>query len=181
MGEMRVECYAGYRADERPTRFILRGHTFEIMEVEERWDSPGAIYVRVRTQDGDYFVLRHDEPQDVWSVAFGPDARHIVSGSGDRTVKVWDARTGREELSLEGHADNASIVAFGPDGRRIVSGGDDGAVKVWDVRSGRVNVEFTGHSGVVFDVAWHPDGQRIASAGWRSSRSVSPSPMRGST
>src|SRR6202162_766271 len=68
MGEMRVECYAGYRADERPTRFTLRGHTFEIMEVEDRWYSPGAIYFRVRTQDGDYFVLRHDEPQDVWSL-----------------------------------------------------------------------------------------------------------------
>jgi hypothetical protein len=68
MGEMRVECYAGYRADERPTRFTLRGHTFEIMEVEDRWYSPGAIYFRVRTQNGDYFVLRHEEPQDVWSV-----------------------------------------------------------------------------------------------------------------
>jgi len=68
MGEMRVECYAGYRADERPLRFTLRGHTFEIMEVEDRWYSPGAIYFRVRTGDGDYFVLRHDEPQDVWRV-----------------------------------------------------------------------------------------------------------------
>src|SRR5579863_4889342 len=68
MGDMRVECYAGYRADERPTRFTLRGHTFEIIEVEDRWYSPGAIYFRVRTEDGDYFVLRHDEPQDVWSV-----------------------------------------------------------------------------------------------------------------
>jgi hypothetical protein len=68
MGDMRVECYAGYRADERPTRFTLRGHTFEIMEVEDRWYSPGAIYFRVRTEDGDYFVLRHDEPQDIWSL-----------------------------------------------------------------------------------------------------------------
>ena len=68
MGDMRIECYAGYRADERPTRFTLRGHTFEIMEVEDRWYSPGAIYFRVRTDDGDYFVLRHDEPQDVWSL-----------------------------------------------------------------------------------------------------------------
>ena len=68
MGEMRVECYAGYRADERPLRFTLRGHTFDIMEVPDRWYSPGAIYFRVRTDDGDYFVLRHDEPQDVWSV-----------------------------------------------------------------------------------------------------------------
>ena len=68
MSEMHVECYAGYRADQRPIRFTLRGRVFEITEVEDQWYSPGAIYFRVRTQDGDYFVLRHDEPQDVWSL-----------------------------------------------------------------------------------------------------------------
>jgi hypothetical protein len=68
MGEMRVECYAGYKADQRPSRFVLRGHVFEIREVEDQWYSPGAIYFRVRTEDGDYFVLRHDEAQDVWSL-----------------------------------------------------------------------------------------------------------------
>ena len=68
MSEMRVECYAGYRADQRPTRFVLRGHVFEIAEVQDQWYSPGAVYFRVRTHDGDFFVLRHDEPQDVWSV-----------------------------------------------------------------------------------------------------------------
>ena len=68
MSEIRVECYAGYRADQRPSRFTLRGHVFEIREVEDQWYSPGAIYFRVRTEDGDYFVLRHDEAQDVWSL-----------------------------------------------------------------------------------------------------------------
>jgi hypothetical protein len=68
MSEMRVECYAGYRADERPIRFALRGHLFEVSEVQDRWYSPDAIYFRVRTENGDYFVLRHDEAQDVWSL-----------------------------------------------------------------------------------------------------------------
>jgi len=68
MSEMRVECYAGYKADQRPTRFILRGRTFEIIEVEDQWYSPDTIYFRVRTQDGDYFILRHNETQDVWSL-----------------------------------------------------------------------------------------------------------------
>jgi hypothetical protein len=68
MSELRVECYAGYRADQRPIRFTLCGRTFEITDVEDQWYSPGAIYFRVRTQDGDYFVLRHDEAQDIWSL-----------------------------------------------------------------------------------------------------------------
>lgn len=68
MSPLRVECYAGYRADQRPLRFALRGHIFEITEVQDQWYSPGAIYFRVRTDDGDYFVLRHDEGQDVWTL-----------------------------------------------------------------------------------------------------------------
>ena len=68
MSEMRVECYSGYRADQRPIRFTLRGHVFEIVEVQDQWYSPGAVYFRVRAEDGDYFVLRHDEAQDVWSL-----------------------------------------------------------------------------------------------------------------
>ena len=68
MGEMRVECYAGYRADERPTRFTLRGHTFEIMEVEDRWYSPGATFFRVLLANGERYVLRREEAQDVWTL-----------------------------------------------------------------------------------------------------------------
>jgi hypothetical protein len=68
MSNLRVECYAGYRANQRPLRFALRGHVFEITEVQDQWYSPGAIYFRVRTDDGDYFVLRHDEGQDVWTL-----------------------------------------------------------------------------------------------------------------
>jgi len=68
MGDMRVECYAGYRADERPTRFTLRGHTFEIMEVEDRWYSPGMVYFRVRANDGNFYILCHVEGMDAWSL-----------------------------------------------------------------------------------------------------------------
>jgi hypothetical protein len=68
MSNLRVECYAGYRADQRPIRFALRGHVFEVTEVQDQWYSPGAIYFRVRADDGDYFVLRHDEGQDVWTL-----------------------------------------------------------------------------------------------------------------
>ena len=52
MSEMRVECYSGYRADQRPLRFTLRGHVFEIIEVQDQWYSPGAVYFRVRAGRG---------------------------------------------------------------------------------------------------------------------------------
>jgi hypothetical protein len=66
--DIRVECHAGYRSDEYPLRFILRGRLFEIIEVEDRWYSPGTIYFRVRAEDGNFYVLRHDEGMDVWTL-----------------------------------------------------------------------------------------------------------------
>lgn len=63
---VRVETYSGYKADERPLRLHLGECTLEVAEVEDRWYSPGETYFRVRTSDGDRYVLRHTEAQDVW-------------------------------------------------------------------------------------------------------------------
>lgn len=68
MGEMRVECYSGHRADERPLRFVFRGRQFEVSELDGQWYSPDATYFRVRADDGNFYVLRHDEAQDQWSL-----------------------------------------------------------------------------------------------------------------
>ncbi len=68
MSEMRVECYAGHRADERPLSFVLCGRQFEVRELDGRWYSPEASYFRVRADDGNYYVLRHNETQDSWTL-----------------------------------------------------------------------------------------------------------------
>lgn len=65
---VRVECYSGYKADERPQRIVFEAKTLEIAAVEDRWYSPGATYFRVLAEDGDRYVLRHDDAQDVWSL-----------------------------------------------------------------------------------------------------------------
>jgi hypothetical protein len=63
---VQVECYSGYQVDERPVRLKLGEETLEITEVEDRWYSPGATYFRVRAANGDRYVLKHMEAQDVW-------------------------------------------------------------------------------------------------------------------
>ncbi|HXJ05127.1 MAG TPA: hypothetical protein VNH65_08515 [Candidatus Acidoferrum sp.] len=66
---VRVECYSGYQADERPLRIVFEEQTLEITEVEDRWYSPASTYFRVLTVAGDRYVLRHDDAQDAWSLA----------------------------------------------------------------------------------------------------------------
>jgi len=65
---LHVECYAGHRAAERPQRFYLRAHRFDVEEVLDSWYSPGATYFRVRAHDGNLYLLRHDWPQDAWAL-----------------------------------------------------------------------------------------------------------------
>jgi WD40 repeat protein len=74
---------------------------------------------------------------EVNACAFSPDGSRIVSGSYDKTVRVWDARSGQQLAALEGHGDWVRSVAFAPDGARIVSGGDDKTVRIWDAVSGQ--------------------------------------------
>jgi hypothetical protein len=65
---IRVECDAGYKADERPMRVLLDGQMVDITAVEDRWYSPGFTYFRVLLRSGERYVLRRQEAQDVWTI-----------------------------------------------------------------------------------------------------------------
>jgi len=75
---VRVECYSGYKVDERPLCFFLGNRRFEIWEVLDQWYSPGNSYFRVKADDGNLYVLRNcweeDAPQ--WTLeAFRQEVR----------------------------------------------------------------------------------------------------------
>jgi hypothetical protein len=65
---VQVECYAGYKADELPTAFTLGERRLRVEEVLDRWYAPDSLYFRVRAEDGDVYILRHAEPDDVWTL-----------------------------------------------------------------------------------------------------------------
>jgi WD40 repeat protein/serine/threonine protein kinase len=79
-------------------------------------------------------------------------------------VKIWDAQTGREVLSLKGHTDAVLGLSWSPDGTRLASASSDRMVKVWDTQSGQEVLTLRGHTSWVLGVAWSPDGGRLASA-----------------
>ncbi|KAG8722200.1 hypothetical protein FRC09_006640 [Ceratobasidium sp. 395] len=100
----------------------------------------------------------------VSGVAFSPDGRHIVSGCGDRMLRVWDAETGIAIMSLEGHTRWVTCVAYSPDGHLIASGSFDCTVRIWDPRTGsEVCKPLEGHSKYVHCLAFSADGKNVAS------------------
>jgi WD40 repeat protein len=99
----------------------------------------------------------------VMSLAISSDGSRIVSGSGDRTMRVWDGRTFKE-IGLCEHEDEVNSVAFSPDSTLIASGSDD--YTVWIRNAGGLEevTRLVGHENAVTSVAFFPDGTRIASA-----------------
>ncbi len=99
----------------------------------------------------------------LWSVAFSPDEQQILTGSHDRTVRLWDVATGRQLRVFLGHTDHVKCVAFLPDGLRGISGGDDDTLRIWDLKTGRELQSLLGHTADIQSVAVSPDGRRALS------------------
>jgi WD40 repeat protein len=72
----------------------------------------------------------------VSSVAFSHDSTRLASASYDKTVKLWDASSGRCLQTLKGHSDYVSSVAFSHDSTRLASASYDSTVKLWGASSG---------------------------------------------
>ena len=80
----------------------------------------------------------------VRACAWSPDGQRLLSGSGDNSLKVWDASSGECLLTLSGHSFLVRACAWSPDGQRLLSGSDDNSLKVWDASSGRCS--WSGHT-----------------------------------
>ncbi len=105
-------------------------------------------------------------PDDVYTCAFSPDSKKIVSGSNglNNNLKLWDTKTGEEIATLSGHNCFVNCCAFSPDGRCIVSASDDKTLKIWDAESREELSLPVCHTNIVNSCAFSPDGRRIVSS-----------------
>ena len=155
-------CEYGFFESQKARQALFNSSTFQ-----------GALFYRTSTLDNSqakhgkaigaapHFNRGHLDL--VTTIALSPDGKRIVSGSRDKTIKVWDAQTGRCEQTLQGHQSGVLSLALSPDGKRIVSGSNDNSIKVWDAQTGRCEQTLQGHVDWVMSVALSPDGKRIVS------------------
>lgn len=106
--------------------------------------------------------LKDAHDNTIVNLAYSPDGTLILTGSSDKTARLWEAATLAPVATLEGHTSYVNGVAFSPDGSRIVTGGSDKSTRLWDVATGTQAVLHEQERGNVLSVAFSPDGSRIA-------------------
>ncbi|MBN2408160.1 MAG: hypothetical protein JXE07_00360 [Candidatus Aminicenantes bacterium] len=124
-------------------------------------------------------VATPEEPDaKITASAFSPDGRNIASFFGlhvpppgmnysdsvslGRTLKIWEASSGTEMVSVRGHEHGAQACAYSPDGTRILACHDE-TLKIWDARTGAEITTLRGHSSLVNACAFSPDAGSIVS------------------
>ena len=110
---------------------------------------------------GPPLVLRGHEDL-LFSAAWSPDGKRIVTASFDKTARVWSADGTGEPIVLRGHEHWLVSAGFSPDGQRIFTASQDKTVRVWSASVPGEPLVLRGAAAAYNHAAWSPDGRGIA-------------------
>jgi len=132
---------------------------------------------------GKELALLTGHTEDVSGVSFSPDSSTLATGSGDKTVRLWEVNTGKHLRTLTGHTGGIETVSFSTDGSTLASASWDNTVRLWEVNTGKHLHTLSGHTGGVRSMAFRPDGSTLATGSgdgtvllWEYNNSAFPPP-----
>jgi len=102
----------------------------------------------------------HDGP--IGRIAWSPDGEMLATPSSDRTVRVWNTKTGKEARVLREHGDRVISVAWDPSGKLLAASSDDRSVCVWHSGTGDLAAWIKGYRAGIAGLAWSPRGKALA-------------------
>jgi len=101
--------------------------------------------------------------QQITAVAIAATGQVLAIARADRSIILWDLKTGAIRSEFRKHEDVVNALAFSPDGNTLASGGDDRTAILWDIASARAKRTLKGHDLTVTSLAFSPDGLTLAS------------------
>ncbi len=126
--------------------------------------SLSGVELATATLEAGWYLNMGGHTLSVSSAAFSPDGMRIVSGSMDKTARIWDAATGKQLLVLNGHQAGIWTAVFSPDGTRVLTAAEDNTARIWDAKTGAQIAVLSGHSEKVTSAAFSSDGKRIVTS-----------------
>src|SRR5262249_37348532 len=146
-------------------RLASRGTRIDLaLPADKTRASPAAAALAAAVSQANWRFALGGHFSSVTSAAFSPDGSRIVTASGDRTARIWDAASAKEIALLRGHDRSVSSAAFSPNGSRIVTASSDNTARIWDAASAKEIAVLRGHDRSVSSAAFSPDGSRIVTA-----------------
>ncbi|XP_058805588.1 guanine nucleotide-binding protein subunit beta-2 [Phymastichus coffea] len=92
------------------------------------------------------------------------DDGHIITGSGDMKICIWDLEAYKKTTDFAAHAGDVVSISLGPDGNTYLTGSVDRTCKLWDLREEVAHQTFFGHEADVNSVCFHPNGNNFVTA-----------------
>ena len=162
----------------------LMGHSDWVTQIATSRMFPDTILTSSRDKTLIIWKLNYDESNYgypfkrlkghghfITDVVLSQDGNYALSGSWDKTLRLWDLNACKTTRRFEGHTNDVLSVAFSPDNRQIVSGSRDKSIKLWNTLAQckyTIQESSSGHSDWVSCVRFSPSNQNpiIVSAGW---------------